>query len=118
MVASLEGLVVGGPLVGARDALRSAEPTGVAPLLSLDSLLACAVHTHCGPMLSAIEACTLGANVCLRLGCGQVGLGIGLEHDDEGHVVVREIIPGYGAFAAGTLAPGDLLLAVDGRSDI
>jgi len=68
-------------------------------------------------MLSAIEACTLGANVCLRLGCGQVGLGIGLEHDDEGHVVVREIIPGYGAFAAGTLAPGDLLLAVDGRSD-
>ena len=46
----------------------------------------------------------------------QVGLGIGLEHDDRSNVVVREIIPGYGAFAAGTIVPGDILLAVDGRS--
>ena len=47
----------------------------------------------------------------------QVGLGIGLEHDDRSNVVVREIIPGYGAFAAGTIEPGDILLAVDGRSE-
>lgn len=47
----------------------------------------------------------------------QVGLGLGIEHDQKGEVVIAEIIPGYGAFAAGrALQPWDILRAVDGRS--
>jgi len=44
-------------------------------------------------------------------------LGLGIEHDDKGEVFIAEIVPGYGAFAAGkALQPYDIIRAIDGRS--
>ena len=50
-------------------------------------------------------------------GPDQVGLGLGIEMDDRGDVYIAEIIPGYGAYAAGkALQLYDVIRAVDGRS--
>ena len=61
-----------------------------------------------------INACNSPITECVHT--EKCGLGIGLEHDECGRVVIADILPGYGAFAGGNaLQVRDVIHAVDGK---